>query len=227
MSENIPKSIGIIMDGNRRWAKGKSLLPHDGHKKGYETFKEVLNWCKEKNINNVFVYAFSSENWNRSEMEVEKMMDLLRYILNEDTGKLREEKVQVSVLGDIERFPEDIQEGIRSLEEDTKEFSDFKLGLCLSYGGRGEVVNAVNKIIESGVEKITEEDFSNYLWSKNMPDPDLIIRTSGEKRLSGFLPWQGVYSELFFIDTYWPDFSKEEFEAILNEYAERDRRNGK
>jgi undecaprenyl diphosphate synthase len=211
--KKVPKSIGIIMDGNRRWAKKNGLSIYDGHKNGYEKFKDVLDWCKEIGIKNVFVYAFSSENWNRNEIEVSGMMKLLRFILSEEIENLKKEKVVIKVLGDIKKFPEDIQESVKKLEKDTKEYNDLKLGLCLSYGGRDEILNAVNRITEEGKKNITEEEFSKYLWSNGIPDPDLIIRTSGEMRLSGFLPWQSVYSE--------------EFQKILEEYSGREIRNGK
>ena len=227
MAESEIKSIGIIMDGNRRWAKERGFFAWQGHEEGYKKLREVLNWCKEKNIMNVFLYAFSTENWNRAEEEVLKMMDLLRKALGNEIDSLKNEKVRVKVAGDVSRFPEDIQRGIKKLEEETKDFTEGNLILCLSYGGRAEILNAVNRITKDGKKDISEEDFEKYLWTAGAPDPDIIIRTSGEKRLSGFLPWQSVYSELFFVDTYWPAFSKEEFEAILEEYKERERRNGK
>jgi undecaprenyl diphosphate synthase len=223
----IPVSIGIIMDGNRRWAKKNSLSVYSGHKKGYEKFREVLGWCKECGIKNVFIYAFSSENWHRNENEVSGMMKLLRFIIKDELESLIKEKVKINVLGNIKKFPEDLQKSIKKLEYETKEFNEYKLGLCLSYGGREEILNAINKITKEGKKEVNEEEFSKYLWSDGMVDPDLILRTSGEKRLSGFLPWQSVYSELFFTLTLWPDFSKEEFKEILEEYSKRERRNGK
>ena len=227
MSENkVPECVGIIMDGNRRWAKEKGLPSLLGHKEGYQRLKDCLKWAKERGVKYVIVYAFSAENWERSKEEVGYLMNLLREAITNEVDSLREEGAKVQFIGKREKLPDDIQDGIPKLEEDTKDNADLTLVVALSYGGRSEIIEAVNKALEVG-EKVDEESFSNLLWTKGIPDPDIIIRTGGGKRLSGFLSWQSVYSELFFVDTYWPDFSREEFEKILNDYSKIDRRHGK
>ena len=219
------RSVGIIMDGNRRWAKARGLPTIEGHRAGYEKLKEVAGWARETDIRDVVVYAFSTENWNRAEEEVAYLMDLLRSFLNDEVVAMKEEGVRLKFVGQRDRLPQDIQESIDQAEKETRDGA-HTLWLALSYGGRAEILDAVNRLIEEGGE-VTEESFSKALWTDGMPDPDIIIRTSGERRLSGFLPWQGVYSELFFIDKNWPDFSRDNFDHILAEYAERERRHGK
>lgn len=221
-----PECIGIVMDGNRRWAKKKGLPLLEGHKKGYEVLKDCLKWAKENGIKYVIVYAFSTENWGRSEEEVGYIMDLLSNAIGNELDSLREENVKFKMIGKREMFSEALQKGIKKLEEDTQGSDGPTLVAALSYGGRSEIIEAANRAIEKG-EKVDEESFGNLLWTEGIPDPDMIIRTGKEKRLSGFLPWQTVYSELFFVDTLWPDFSKEEFERILDEYSKRDRRSGR
>ena len=223
----IPKCVGIIMDGNRRWAKEKGLPLLEGHSAGYKKTKEVIKWSKEAGIKNLIFFAFSTENWNRKEEEVSYMMDLLRKILKNEFDEVKKENVRIIFAGQKERFSDDIRGLIENIEEKTKNNTEGTAVFAASYGGRPEILSAVNRAIEGGKKNITEEEFSNLMWTKDVPDPDIIIRTSGEKRLSGFLPWQGVYSELFFIDTNWPAFSKEEFLKILEEYGSRERRIGK
>ncbi len=224
---HIPHCIGVIMDGNRRWAKAKGLPTFQGHARGREVLKDFLTWCKEAGVRNVVSFAFSTENWNRSPEEVSFLLDLIRTILKDERENFIKEKVCVRFVGDISRFPQDIQEGMKRVTQDTEEFTDLSLFLALSYGGRDEIVHAVNECIREGINPVTVADMSAHMYTYPMPDPDLIIRTSGEMRTSGFLPWQGVYSELFFTDTLWPDFSQEEFKKILEEYSHRERRMGK
>jgi len=223
---NKPQCIGIIMDGNRRWAKKKGLTSFEGHTAGYKKLEEVVPWLKEEGVKTLIAYAFSTENWKRDEDEKNYLFKLLNIFLTKEKEKLKKNKIRVKFIGQIDRFSEDIQKNIRALEEETKDFSDFNLLLALSYGGRAEILSAVNKLIKKG-DEVNEETFSKNLWSAGFPDPDLIIRTSGEQRTSGFLPWQAVYSELFFTKTYWPDFSKEEFNSILADFSSRERRIGK
>ncbi|PIR24254.1 di-trans,poly-cis-decaprenylcistransferase [Candidatus Campbellbacteria bacterium CG11_big_fil_rev_8_21_14_0_20_44_21] len=227
MSENkkIPNCIGIIMDGNRRWAKEKGLPTLQGHKKGYEVLKKCLRFAKEKGLKWMIVYAFSTENWERSKEEVSYLMDIFRGAFKNELESLRQEKARIIFIGKKDLLPEDIQKSARKLEEDTKNETEATLVIALSYGGRSEITEAVNKAVKEGRE-VSEESFKDYLWTKDIPDPDLIIRTGGEKRLSNFLPWQSTYSEFFFSDTYWPDFQTEEFEKILEEYGQKNRRNG-
>lgn len=219
--------VGIIMDGNRRWAKENGLPVYEGHAEGYKKLKEAVRWAREAGILHVAVYAFSTENWQRSEEEVGYLMKLFRFILENEMQKMIEERVRVRFVGDRARFSSDMQEMMGKMERATGVTYDVTLHLLMSYGGRAEVVAGVNALLAEGATSITEDSFAEKLWSHPMPDPDLIIRTGGEKRLSNFLPWQSVYSELFFTDTKWPAFTKEEFDAILTEFSARERRRGK
>jgi len=222
-----PLCIGMIMDGNRRFAKEQGLSFVEGHTQGYEKLKEVVEWMKDAGIPNLIVYAFSTENWNRPEGEVSFLMSLLRKVLAEELGEFDEKGVRLIFAGDLTRFSEDIQKLMSKAEEKTKNNNKHTLVLCVSYGGRTELIHTINNLLREGAESINEEEFSQALWTKGIPDPDIIIRTGGEKRLSGFLPWQSVYSELFFPKTFWPAFSKEEFLDILKEFSSRERRKGK
>ncbi len=221
-----PTCIGIIMDGNRRWAKAQGRPVFDGHSEGYKKLQDVLRWSRDAGISHVVAYAFSTENWQRSEEEVGYLMKLLHSVLENETEKMVEERARVRFVGDISRFDEYLQRMMTKMEKATAEAYDISLHFLMSYGGRAEIVAAANAL-SARKAAVTEDSFAQKLWSYPMPDPDLIIRTSGEKRLSGFLPWQSVYSELFFIDTFWPAFTKEEFDSILAEFASRERRRGK
>lgn len=229
-TENLPKSLGIIMDGNRRWAKEQGLSVFQGHKKGYEKMKEVIKWAKEIGIEQVIFYCFSTENWNRVEGEVKYLMDLFRYALSNGFEPLLRNEIKIKIIGDRTRFAPDIQEMMQKAEKDTAHFKTTVV-LAMSYGGRPEILNAVKELSKNKnvaeIQKINEKDFSEYLYTKDIFDPDIIIRTGGEMRLSGFLPWQGVYSELFFLKTHWPAFSKEDFLGVLTEFSARQRRYGK
>lgn len=225
--KKIPKCIGIIMDGNRRWAKEEGIAIFDGYKIGYEKMKEVIKWAKEAEVKNLIFFAFSTENWNRPKKEIMYLMDLFENALVNELDEVKKENIRMKFIGQKECFSDKLQGMMEKVEEDTKNNTEGTIVLATSYGGRPEILYAVNKAIAQGKKNITEEEFSKMLWTEDMPDPDIIIRTSGEKRLSGFLPWQGVYSELFFIDTHWPAFSKEEFLTILDEYSNRERRRGK
>lgn len=227
MDTQIPTSIGIIMDGNRRFAKAKGLPTLEGHRAGYEKMREVIGWCKDSGVRNLVVYAFSTENWNRAEEEVSYLMDLFRMVIETIVEEARKDNTRVIFLGERTRLPQDILSRMKWAEEETASFSTFTLGIALSYGGRAEIIDAIHRIPKESLATLSEKDFSELLWTKDIPDPDLIIRTSGEERLSNFLPWQSVYSELFFIDSMWPDFTREEFERILKEYEARERRRGK
>jgi len=218
--------IGIIMDGNRRWAKARGLPVVEGHREGYKKLQEVVRWARETGIPNVVAYAFSMENWKRSEEEVGFLMALLRTILEHETEKMIEERVRVRFIGDRLRFSGDIQKMMEKTEVATAVAYDITLHLLMSYGGRAEIVAAANTLMADGTVIATEETFSQKLWSYPMPDPDLVIRTGGEKRLSGFLSWQSIYSELFFSDSLWPAYTKEEFEQHLTEYRARKRNFG-
>jgi undecaprenyl diphosphate synthase len=227
-SDPAPACIGIIMDGNRRWAREQGLSAVKGHEYGFEKLKEVLGWAKERGVQHLIVYAFSTENWNRAQEEVDYLMNLIRKVFAADSAELadvREKGGRLRFVGERQRFDSDIQELLAQAETQTQD-GTCTLWVCLSYGGRAEILHAAEALQKSG-EPVTAESFAKHLWTAGMPDPDLIIRTSGEERLSGFLPWQSVYSELFFTKTYWPAFSEAEFDAILSQYALRERRHGK
>lgn len=215
------------MDGNRRWAKERDLPTLEGHKAGAEKIFEIVRWANEAHIEEVILYAFSTENWNRAEEEVGYLMRLAEKLFTEQLSKFKESGVKLRFIGDLSRASERIQSVMKNAEEETKEGTKGTLVFAFSYGGRPEILAAVNKLLKEGKESVDEDGFSNALWSTGLLDPDLILRTGGERRLSNFLPWQSVYSELFFTDTKWPDLSKEEFDAVLAEFAERERRHGK
>ncbi len=226
-TSNIPRCAGFIMDGNRRWARKRNLPALAGHKAGYDKFVEVVGWAKEASVPYVIAYAFSTENWNRSDEEVGYLMDLFRRMAGEWKEKSKQENIRLRFIGARGKLPEDIQNIIADLEEGTKDNTAITVVLAVSYGGRGEIVDVINKLPKEKIGNMTEEEFEIYLWTAGIPDPDMIVRTSGEKRLSGFLPWQSVYAELFFLDTHWPAFTKEEFHKVLNEFAARERRRGR
>lgn len=228
-SENkIPACVGIIMDGNRRHAKELGLPGTEGHLLGYRKAKEVVAWCKEAGIANVILYAFSTENWARSPEEVGYLTDILTVKLLADIGEFRKEGEAVRFIGDVGRFGAKFAQEARQLEAENPQEPSATVAIAVSYGGRAEILAAVNGIIASGRrEPITEGEFEARLLTAGIPDPDLIIRTGGELRLSNFLPWQGVYSELFFTPTRWPAFAKEEFSEIVRSYGERQRRRGR
>lgn len=227
MSEapSAPACVGVIMDGNRRWARARGLPAFAGHSEGYTKLQEVMRWARESSIPHVVAYAFSTENWQRSAEEVGYMLKLFRSILESETQKMVDERVRVRFIGDRARFDKDLQEMMEKLEAETAKAYDVTLHLLMSYGGRAEIVAAARSAAAHGGE-ITEDTFAHQLWTAEMPDPDIVIRTGGQMRLSNFLPWQSVYSELFFSDSFWPDFSKEEFERILTEYRARTRNFG-
>lgn len=214
------------MDGNRRWAKYKNLPTLQGHKEGFERFKETIEWADEFGIKNLIFYGFSTENWKRTKTEVSYLMKIFEGGFDE-IEKIHKNKFRIKFIGRMEDFSDKLQNLMRKTEEDTKSYSNGTIIMAVSYGGRSEITQAVNKILKEKKSSITEEDFEKHLWTKDTPDPDIIIRTGGETRLSNFLPWQSVYSELYFIKTYWPDFSKEEFKKIIDEFGVRDRRMGK
>jgi undecaprenyl diphosphate synthase len=223
--KNTSLCVGVIMDGNRRWAKSRHLPVFMGHAQGYQTLKSLIDWAKDVSVGTVVAYAFSEENWNRTKEEVEYILDLFRKVLTTELETLIEKKIKVSFIGNISRFPEDLRQLMRSVEEKTSEYTAFNLALAVSYGGREEIIHAVNTQREEG-GLCTVDTLKKYLYTADLPDPDMIIRTSGEKRLSGFLLWQSSYSELFFTDTLWPDFSKEEFLGMIAQYHQRQRRFG-
>lgn len=227
MQEHIPTSIGIIMDGNRRWAKAKGLPTLEGHRVGYNKLREVRTWAKEAGVQELVVYAFSTENWNRTAEEVGYLMNLFREAIQTMIAEAKAEDTRLIFLGERSRLAPDIIALIEQAESETRNCATLRFGVGLSYGGRAEILDAIHRIPQEKLSTISEEEFTSLLWTKDLRDPDLIVRTSGEERLSNFLPWQSVYSELYFTETLWPDFSKDEFDRMLSEYASRDRRKGK
>lgn len=221
--------LGLILDGNRRWAKAKGLPTFEGHRQGYEKMKETAKWCAQKGIKVLTVYAFSSENWNRSQEEIGYLLNLFRSMFSSALKEVAKENARVRVIGQREKFPEDLQKMIARAEEETKNNTGLVFQIALSYGGRPDILQAVKKIVKEKIspDEITEELFSKYLWTKGELDPDLIVRTSGEYRLSNFLTWQSAYSELMFLEKNWPDFSEEDLDKIIEEFNNRQRRFGK
>jgi len=218
------------MDGNRRFAKSLGHNTVWGHAEGFKTFKNFLVWATESEVEHVIAYCFSIENWKRSETEVKALMTLFKKALRDAKEQLKT-LGPVSVIGDPSRFPKSLQNLIKEVTDATRERKGTHVHLALSYGGRNEIVRATNKIIQAKKELgktvlVAEADFENMLDTKNIPDPDLIIRTGGEMRLSNFLPWQATYSELFFSGTLWPEFTEREFKGILLEYGKRKRNFG-
>lgn len=215
------------MDGNRRWAKANELPSLEGHKRGYDVLEKLIRTVSGEQIPHMVVYAFSTENWKRAEDEVGYLMSLFSRALTELTKTLVAEgkKINVRVIGQRERLPKKLQEEIIVTEGKNTVDPGLTLWIAVSYGARAEIVDAVNRAIKKG-EPVDEESFTPHLWTHGMPDPDLIIRTSGEIRLSNFLLWQSAYSELFFTETLWPDFGETEFKSILEEYGKRQRRRG-
>jgi len=219
--------VGIIMDGNRRWAKAQGKPGFEGHRAGYDTLTQVVGWAREAKIPHVVAYAFSTENWQRSEDEVGYLMKLFRFVIDNEVDRMIAERIRIRFVGERARFPEDLQKGMERIEEATANEYDITLHIAVSYGGRAEILAAVNALQLDGGGVVSEEEFSQKLWSYPMPDPDIIIRTGGDMRLSGFLAWQSVYSELFFVSTLWPDFSHTEFLEVLAEFHARERRRGR
>jgi len=228
----VPRHIAVIMDGNGRWAKKRGLPRKAGHKVGAETFRTIATYCKDIGVQYFTVYAFSTENWKRPQDEVDALMNLFRSYLKEAAETMFERGVAVRVLGDLTVLPEDIRAQIAEVDEIADRLGPdaATASLCINYGGRDEILHAVRRYAEAykagTAPELTEDVFSGYLYSAGIPDPDLIIRTSGEQRLSNFLPWQGAYSELYFTDVLWPDFTERDMDAALAEFQRRDRRFG-
>lgn len=220
--------VAFIMDGNRRWARERHLPIAAGHLKGYEMIEPLIAFAHKNGIGYLTFWAFSTENWTRDKKEVVVLLQIFRRLFQSNiTKRLQEQGVRMQVMGDIYAFPKDITKNIIEMVEKTKENTKITVTIGLNYGGRAEILRAVNNLLKSEIKDVDEETFSSYLYTKDIPDPDLIIRTSGEKRLSGFLPWQSVYSELYFPKVYWPDFNEKEFEKAIEEYTTRKRRFGK
>lgn len=228
----VPNHIAIILDGNGRWAKAKGMPRSYGHVKGCANLETICDDMKELGVKYLTVYAFSTENWKRSREEVDSLMNLFRNYLKKCIKISRKNKMRVRVLGDITAFDEDIQQKIRELEEFSKDYEELFFQIALNYGGRDEIVRGIRKLAQDAAdgkvspEEITEEVFEGYLDTAGIPDPDFMIRTSGEQRLSNYLLWQLAYTEFYFTDVAWPDFHKPELIKAIEKYNERDRRYG-
>ena len=227
VEENQLKHIAIIMDGNRRWAREKGLPSAVGHKKGVDALKTTLKACHEFGVKYLTVYAFSTENWNRKPEEVNFLMDLLAHTIGDELDELHENQVVIKFIGDTTRLSDKLQKILNNAEEVTKNNTGVNLQIAFNYGSRAEIVKAVKEIIESGEKEITEDTISRHLYTSNIPDPDLLIRTGGEMRVSNYLLWQIAYSEFIVIPEFWPEFDKEKLAECIKEFNNRNRRWGK
>lgn len=226
----IPVHIGFIMDGNRRWAKEHNLPTLEGHRRGlYDALVPLIDSCMKKGIKYITVWAFSTENWDRPKKEINYLISLMEQIFNDKLDELNEKGVQINPIGRLTDYPTKTQELAQKAKDITAKNDKFVFNIGLSYGGRDEIVTATRNIIRDGLkpEEVTEDKFSEYIFEAGQPSPDMICRTSGEQRLSGFLLWQSTYSELYFTSTKWPDFNEEELDKLIAEYNRRERRFGK
>ena len=221
----LPRHIAIIMDGNGRWAKKRGLPRTAGHKIGAETFRDIAAYCRELGVEYLTVYAFSTENWKRPKDEVDTIMRLLEQYLQEAIDTMEKDQIRLRILGDATALSPKLQRMIDEANTVSSRNTGFQANICLNYGGRAEILQAARLCAENG-EAWTEENFEKYLWSHDIPDPELIIRPSGELRLSNFLLWQCAYSEFYFCDTLWPDFDRKELDKAIIDYQRRDRRFG-
>lgn len=225
----VPRHVAIIMDGNGRWAKQRGLPRSAGHQQGTENLRQILKAAVEFNVEILTIYAFSTENWNRPRREVQLLMRILEMVIDRELHELDRNGVQIRHIGELSGIPERLQRKVQEACATTAHNNRLILNVAFNYGGRDEIVHAVQHIIQDGIapEDVTEDLISSYMYTSGLPDPDLIIRTSGEFRLSNFLIWQGSYSEYYYTPVYWPDFNKEEFRKALVEYSNRKRRFGK
>lgn len=224
--KRVPNHIAFIIDGNGRWAKEKGLPRTIGHKYGVEAVKVAIEHCLEFGIKNVSFYTFSTENWKRPKQEVDEIFELLRNYINEDVEELNTQGVRLITSGELDKLPNDIKKAIENAKEKTKDNNKLIVNMAINYGGRQEIIRAVNNILKEGKKQINLSDFENYLYTKDMLGLDFIVRTSGEQRLSNFMPYQSAYSEFFFPKVYWPAFDKKQFIKALKEYENRTRRFG-
>jgi len=223
------RHLAIIMDGNRRWARAKGLPYWEGHRRGLLRLKEIVSACVRKRIRYLTVFAWSTENWKRSEGEQNRVFDFFAHFFDEKYQEAKRENVKVNIFGKLVRFPTKVQKRIEKAVAETKKNSGLNFNVCLDYGGRAEIIRAVQEIVKKKIKpgEITEKTFARFLYGGNIPDPDLLIRTSGEKRISNFLLWRVAYSELYFPRVCWPDFSAARLDEALEEFSRRERRFGK
>ena len=229
---NVPRHIAIIMDGNGRWAKKRGLPRNAGHKAGAESFRNIANYCRSIGVQYLTVYAFSTENWKRSEEEVSGIMGLMKIYLKEALRDMEKNHVRIKTFGDLSRLSPELRGLCEDAQERSKDFEDVQVNFCLNYGGRDEIVRAARAFAadvaagKTDAGALTEESFEAYLDSAGVPDPELVIRPSGEMRTSNFLPWQTVYSEFVFMNVLWPDFGPADLDTAIEEYNRRNRRFG-
>lgn len=226
---NTPVHVGLIMDGNRRWARERNLPTFEGHLVGYGKVKRAPEWFFSRGVEILSFFAFSTENWNRQQSEVNYLMKLMRDAIQIDLREsAKKNGYKILISGRVEELPGDLPDECFGIMQETKNNNQGIVNVCLNYGGRAEIIDAARKMIKNKVEfeQIHEGMIKKYLYQPDLPDPDMIVRTSGEQRLSGFLTWQSAYSELFFMQKYWPDFEESDAEAVLTEYAARKRRFG-
>ena len=230
--QNIPKHIAIIMDGNGRWAKQRGLPRTAGHKAGSETFRRIAKYCNTLGVKYLTVYAFSTENWKRSVDEVSSIMGVLKLYLQEALRDMEKNHIRFNFMGDLTRLTPELQKLCREAMERSARYNEVQVNLCINYGGRDELIRAAKSFMadvaagKRDAEDLTEEAFSEYLDSAGVPDPELLIRPSGELRISNFLPWQTAYSEFVFMNVLWPDFSEADLDTAIAEYQRRNRRFG-
>ena len=224
----LPDHVAIIMDGNGRWAKQRNLPRFEGHRAGVENMHSAIEYFSQLKVKYLTVYGFSTENWNRPKEEINGLLDLLQKVINEEALKLHRQGVRIRHLGQPERLPRNLQAAINKIVDLTKNNTGLNFSFAFSYGGRTEIVDAVRRLIAEGVpaEKIDEKLFNSYLYTADMPEVDLVIRTGGELRISNFLIWQAAYSEYYFTPVLWPDFDKKEIDKALLAYSQRQRRFG-
>ena len=231
-NSNLPNHIAIIMDGNRRWAKKKNMPTNFGHKEGAKVLETIARHCADIGVNVLTVYAFSNENWKRSKEEVDSLMNLFEQYIHEFDEKYGKENIKIKFLGDMTRLSPELQQGVERIENNTKDNTGMLFNVALNYGGREEILNAVKAIAnkvknnEMDIKDINHEEFIQHLYTSQNSDVDLLIRTSGEMRVSNFLLWQISYTEMYFTDKYWPDFKKEDINLAIDEFKKRKRNFG-
>jgi len=227
----VPRHIAIILDGNGRWAKKRGLPRTAGHAAGSENFRKIATYCKNIGVEYLTVYAFSTENWKRPQEEVSTIMKLLDRYLNEAISTMEKDKIRMKIFGDVDGLSPELRALVERTDEISKRYEGFQANICLNYGGRDEIVKAARRYAKDlaegrAAEELSEEDFSSYMYSAGISDPDLLIRPGGETRISNFLLWQCAYSEFYFTDVLWPDFTTDELDKAIAEFKRRDRRYG-
>ncbi|MEE8360101.1 MAG: isoprenyl transferase [Candidatus Omnitrophota bacterium] len=222
----LPRHIAIIMDGNGRWARMRGLPKMVGHREGVESLRDIVTYCRETGISILTVYAFSTENWKRSKREVDTLMGFVKKYLDIELKNFKKNEIRLNFIGRLNELPPSVERDIRAGMDQTKGYSKMLFNIALNYGARSEIVDAVNEILRERHKSVDEEGFASFLYTKGQPDPDLLIRTSGEMRISNFLLWQLSYSELYFTDKLWPEFRKKDLAKAIEIYQNRKRRYG-